>query len=119
MSFKPAIMVFEVDPIDKWLRGQSFAYIDVVDTLGVMHLPAFDYYGVKLKIKTIMTNKEFSHKGRNVAIIFARSKSDIGQIRKAVKETYKQICSDDPELVELYVRAHEEGFFTELHGLRL
>lgn len=119
MQFEPSIMVFEIDPIDKWLRGNSFAFIDIVDTLGVMHMPIFDQYGIKLKIKTIMTNREFTHNNRQVTIIFARSKSDIKTVRKAVKDIYKAICSEERELIDLYQRAHEEGFFADLHGLRL
>ena len=117
--FEPSIVVFDNDPLDKLLRGTCFAYVDIIDTLGVMHLPVFDYYGAKIKIKTIMTNRDFTHNNRQVAIVLARTRNDISTIRKAVKEVYKQVCTSEAELVDLYVRAHEEGFFTELNGLRL
>lgn len=118
--FEPSILVFENDPLDKLLRGISFAYIDIVDASGVaMHLPAFEYYGAKVKPKTVMTNPDFIYENCKVAIVFARTRSNINTLRKAIKEVYKQVCSNETELVDLYVRAHEEGFFTELHGLRL
>lgn len=118
--FEPSVLVFENDPLDKLLRGTSFAYIDIVDTAGVvMHLPAFEYYGAKIKPKTVMTNPNFIYEDRKVAIVFARTRSDINTLRKAIKEVFKQVCSNETELVELYMRAHEEGFFTELNGQRL
>jgi hypothetical protein len=117
--FEPSIVVFDSGPLDKFLRGTCFAYVDIIDTLGVMHLPVFDYYGARIKVKTILTNRDFSHKNRQVAIVFARTRNDTRTIRKAVKEVYKQVCTSEAELIDLYVRAHDEGFFADLHGLRL
>ena len=115
--FEPRVKVFEVDRFDKWLRGTPFAYIDIVDEMGVMHLSAFDSHDIRLKLKTILTNRDFTYKNSQVAVIFARSKSDIKDIRKVVKEVYEQIReSFPPELIELYERAHEEGFFVDLEG---
>jgi len=115
-DFKPRIHVFQTTRLDKLMRGSSFAFIDLVDNLGIAHQYIFEERGVKIKLGAILTSKDFSASGSKVAIVFARTRSDLNDVRKAVGFIASEIYQSDGNLFELYVRAHSEGFFPELSG---
>ena len=113
-GFEPSIIIFETNKFDKFLKGNSFAYIDIIDAWGPMHPYVFDCCNVKIRTGVVHTSKEFTLGEYKVAIVFARTKNSFDDIRKALRMISTEISETNSELFELYKRAHKEGLFTEL-----
>lgn len=117
-DFVPTVHEFKVDKLDELLRGHLYAYIDLVDDTGIVHPQFFDYCGgIKFKLKTVFTNREYIIKSFRVAVIFIRSRNKIDDIQKVAEKISETIAATDKDIFDLYVRAHEEGIFAELPEL--
>lgn len=112
--FEPTIHIFGISKLDQLLRGKSFAYIDVIDNLGLEYQDIFEACGVIIHTGAVLTCKEFITGKDKIAIVFARSRCSLDSIRKAVGRISEEVRATDEKLFDLYIRAHNEGFFTEL-----
>lgn len=112
--FEPTIHIFGISKLDQLLRGNSFAYIDVIDNLGLEYQDIFEACGVRIRPGAVLTCKEFTTGKDKIAIVFARSRCNFDSIRKAVGRISEEVRATDEKLFDLYIRAHNEGFFTEL-----
>lgn len=108
-DFETRVHFFETDPLSKFFNGRSFAYIDVIDEMGLLHPGILDKTGAKLKLKKVLTNPDYVLGGFKIAIVFARARCSTTEIRKGVESIATDLSASDDELYDLYKRAHAEG----------
>lgn len=108
-DFETRVHFFETDPISRLLSGRSFAYIDVIDDMGLLHPGILDKAGAKLKLKKVLTNPDYVLGNFRIAVVFARAKCSATEIRKGIESIAADLSASDDELYDLYKRAHAEG----------
>ena len=105
--FNPIVRQLEEGRLARFLRGNAYAYVDIIDSLGIMHQYVFEGLGLDAKIDNTYTDENLRLGSYRVAIIFIHSRSKLEEIEKATKIIASEIAEIGDSTFELYKNVNE------------